>query len=265
MEIINVSGYRFVELDELEAKQQSLLNQCAALNIMGTILLSPEGINMMLAGTSHAIEQLKTYLNDWPEFHNLWLKQSTTTFIPFKRLRVRIKATIIPNVTDHFIPDESSPNISPIQFKSWLDEGKKITVLDTRNQFEIAFGGFDQAIDLHINNFADLPKAINKLDDTLKKTPLVMYCTGGIRCEKASVLLKQQGFQEIYQLEGGIINYFETCGDTHYHGSCYVFDERVALDSHLQPTGEGQCQQCQAPIPAPQRAQSDSTCMQCLL
>ena len=121
-------------------------------------------------------------------------------------------------------------------------------ILDTRNDYEIKFGTFDGAVDLDIQEFSAFDEAIDKLDPAIKDKPVVMFCTGGIRCEKASPIMMEKGFKEVYQLDGGILKYFEECGGEHYHGDCYVFDGRVALKTDLSVSNYGQCQKCQNPI-----------------
>jgi UPF0176 protein len=137
-----------------------------------------------------------------------------------------------------------APAIAPNILKQWLDEKRDITLLDTRNDYEVRFGTFKKATHLAINDFSDFPKAATAL--TADK-PVVMFCTGGIRCEKAALELLHAGFPEVYQLEGGILNYFQETDGAHYEGECFVFDERVALDTNLQVTGTLQCVVCEGP------------------
>jgi len=132
------------------------------------------------------------------------------------------------------------------QLKQWLDEGKELTLLDTRNDYEIEIGTFKDAVAIGIDSFREFPKATDELDESVKKKPVVMFCTGGIRCEKAGPLMEQQGFEEVYQLDGGILRYFEEVGGAHYDGECFVFDQRVAVDPELKETETTQCYACQA-------------------
>lgn len=237
MNIANTSAYKFIDLTDLAALKTYFLEKCAQLNLKGTVLLSSEGINLMLAGLQKDMEQLKVLLNQDQRFHDLPYKDSYSSFVPFKRLFVKIKKEIIPLRQPDIRPQEFTVTHLPVEvFKQWLDENRDITVLDTRNDYEVAYGTFDKAIHLHLKHFADFPQAaVVELDESLKNKPLVMFCTGGVRCEKAGPFLVQQGFKEVYQLEGGILRYFEKCGGAHYQGNCFVFDERVAVDSQLQP------------------------------
>ncbi len=127
-----------------------------------------------------------------------------------------------------------------------LDEGREVVLLDTRNDYEVQVGTFDGALPIGVDNFRDFPAAVRELPDELKQKPIVMFCTGGIRCEKAGPLMEAEGFQQIFQLDGGILKYFEECGGAHYHGDCFVFDKRVALNPELKESGIGLCFACQS-------------------
>lgn len=233
MKILNIAGYQFVELSELTAWWETLLAFCQTNEIKGTIILSPEGINLNLAGIESNLHQLTDYLTSFPEFAQMQFKRSYSDNIPFKRLRVKIKRELTPVKQPGITLSYQPKYVSPKQLKAWLAEGKA-TLVDTRNQFEYQLGTFDNAIDLNMENFNEFPEAIKQLDPSLKKRPVVIFCTGGIRCEKAAPIMEQQGFSEVYQLHGGILDYFADCGDAHFHGSCFVFDQRVALNSNLQ-------------------------------
>ncbi|MFN9914128.1 MAG: rhodanese-like domain-containing protein, partial [Pirellulaceae bacterium] len=134
--------------------------------------------------------------------------------------------------------------------KAWLDAGRPVTLLDTRNDYEVELGTFQQAIDLGIHHFRDFPQAAAAIPEEIKARPMVTFCTGGIRCEKAGPYLEQLGFREVYQLDGGILNYFERCGNSHYEGDCFVFDHRVAVTPELKPSGAKLCFACQAVLTA---------------
>jgi UPF0176 protein len=162
---------------------------------------------------------------------------------------VRLKKEIISMGHDEVKPAKfTGPSIKPTEFKSWLDEGKEIIVLDARNDYEMRTGKFQNAIDLNIKSFRDFPTAAKQLPDELKGTPVVMYCTGGVRCEKASVVLLEEGFNEVYQLEGGILGYFEECGGAHWDGECFVFDKRVGVNPELEETDTVMCFTCREPL-----------------
>jgi UPF0176 protein len=162
---------------------------------------------------------------------------------------VRLKKEIISFGVDGIQPGRStSPKITPATLKKWLDEGRPITLLDTRNDYEIKLGTFQGALPAGIDHFRDFPRAVRQLPDALKKQPIVMFCTGGIRCEKAGPFMEQKGFEQIFQLDGGILKYFEECGSAHYQGECFVFDHRVGVDPALRETSSSLCFKCQTPL-----------------
>lgn len=247
MQILNIAGYKFIQLDDLESLRTLLLAQCERLGLLGTILLSPEGINISLAGSRESINEFKTMLADDTRFATMRFHHTFSAQQPFQILKVKIKHEIITMRQDNVAPidDKRAPHLSPAELKQWLDENRDITLLDTRNDYEFRFGTFTGAINLHLHNFGELPAAVASLN---RKKPVVMFCTGGIRCEKAALYMQNAGFSEVYQLDGGILGYFAEVGGAHYRGECFVFDERVALDAYLKYNGTQQCKTCQGPI-----------------
>lgn len=226
-QFFHIAGYKFLKLENLNELQASLQNSCRRLELKGTILLSAEGINIMLAGTQSATEIFKENLTADIRFADIDYKTSLCESIPFRRLLVKIKKQIIAFSPENINPAEfTAPNLPPQQFKQWLDQQKDITVLDVRNECEIEAGTFTGAVDLKLNQFRNFAAAAKNLPAEAKKKPLVMFCTGGIRCEKASAYLLEEGFEEVYQLQGGILGYFAECGQDHYQGKCFVFDDR---------------------------------------
>lgn len=247
--IINIAGYRFVDLPDRDELRKPMQDLCAKLDLMGTILLSTEGINFFLAGSEDNAEQFINELEEDERFIDITLKKSYTDYQPFRRMNVRLKKEIISVGMDEIQPARfTGDEISPSQFKQWLDEGREIAVLDTRNKYELRVGTFENAIDLNLKSFRQFPQATEKLLDSLEDTPIVMFCTGGIRCEKASAIMLNQGFKNIYQLKGGILGYFEEVGGAHWVGDCFVFDQRVSVNPQLQETGFAQCFACREPI-----------------
>lgn len=233
--ILNIAGYKFVELDRLRTLQYRLKNLCLQLKLKGTVLLATEGINIMLAGSLESIENFLQKFSEDKRFADIEFKKSYSVEIPFQRLLVKIKKEIITfNVPEIFPYQFTGPRVNPQQLKEWLDANKDIIILDTRNNCEITLGKFKNALDLGIDNFRDFPQAVKKLPTQLKEKTIVMYCTGGVRCEKASAYMMREGFQNVLQLDGGILKYFAECGDAHYEGKCFVFDERVAVDAKLE-------------------------------
>jgi RluA family pseudouridine synthase len=168
---------------------------------------------------------------------------------------VRIKKEIIAFGVEGIRPGvRTSPKLSAVALKQWLDEGREIALFDTRNDYEIKLGTFRGAIPAGIDHFRDFPAAVEKLPESMKDRPIVMFCTGGIRCEKAGPYMESQGFHEVYQLDGGILKYFEEVGGAHYEGECFVFDQRVGVDPALRETGSSQCYSCLAPLTAEDQA-----------
>ena len=247
MAFLNVSAYKFVSITDISELRPLLRQRAVDLALKGTILLAPEGINLFIAGEETGVRRFLEQLAEDARFAVLEAKLSWSAEQPFNRMLVKAKREIItlrrPDVDPSRAP---APRITPATLKQWLDEGRELLLLDTRNGFEVALGSFDGAIGLGIKTFSELPATTASIDPGWKNRPVVTFCTGGIRCEKAAPLLLQEGFGEVYQLDGGILKYFEQCGGAHFHGECFVFDKRVALGPDLQPTGTAQCYACQA-------------------
>lgn len=247
--IVNISSYKFFTLHDLEKHKEYFLMTCKHIGLLGTILLSKEGINIMLAGTREQINAFSHSLSQDPHFSDIVFKESLSEKVPFKRMRVRIKPEIITmGVPSVDCVRTTGKHIKPQEFKQWLDEKRDIIILDTRNDYEVEFGTFKNAIDPKIDNFQEFPEVVDRLDPALKEKPVVMFCTGGVRCEKASILMEQKGFKQVYQIEGGILQYFQEAQGEHWEGDCFVFDERIALNKNLKPTGAAQCHVCGFPV-----------------
>jgi len=249
--ILNISAYKFCRLQDLPGLREGLKNVCLETGLKGSILLSPEGINLLIAGELEAVEKLLVTLRSIPELEDLKEKRSESSGQPFNRLLVKIKQEIIAFGVEGINPaSHTSPRIAPMELKRWLDEGREFTLLDTRNTYEVKLGTFAGAKTLPIRHFRRFPEAVRQLPVGLKQMPVVSFCTGGIRCEKAAPLLEKEGFREVYQLEGGILKYFEECGGAHWQGECFVFDKRVGVDPLLRETGSQLCFACQEPLTA---------------
>jgi RluA family pseudouridine synthase len=247
--ISNIAAYKFASLPDTRTLRTRLLAQCRAWELKGTILLSVEGINLFIAGEADKIELLLKELRSIPGLEDLTPKYSETDHQPFSRMLVRLKKEIIAFGVEGIDPAKrTSPKLAAKDLKQWLDEGRPVTLLDTRNDYEVKLGTFKNALPIGVDHFRDFPAAVAKLPPQLKEQPIVMFCTGGIRCEKAGPFMESVGFQKIFQLEGGILKYFEECGGAHYDGECFVFDQRVGLDPSLQETESTQCFQCQTPL-----------------
>ena len=249
--VTNISTYRFAELTGLKDLRESLITDCKAWELKGTILLSTEGINLFVAGAAESIDLLLGKLRVIPGLEGLEPKVSISDKQPFNRMLVRLKKEIISFGMESIRPaNYTSPKIPAAELKRWLDEGRPVTLLDTRNDYEVKLGTFKGAIIPNINTFREFPAAVRKLPNALKDQPVMMFCTGGIRCEKAGPFMENEGFSNIYQLDGGILKYFEECGGEHYEGECFVFDQRVGVDPGLRESDYAVCFACQAPLDA---------------
>lgn len=243
MSVVNISCYKFVTLTDREVLKADLDARCADLGLKGTILLAPEGINVFLAGSREAIDAIVAHLRADPRFADLQPKESLSAEPPFHRMRVRLKQEIITMKMPVIRPEAGrAPSVAAATLKQWLDRGcddagRPVVMVDTRNDYEVAAGTFDHAVDYHIGIFSEFPPqlAAHRADYTGKT--VVSFCTGGIRCEKAAIHMKAIGIEHVYQLEGGILKYFEEVGGAHYHGDCFVFDGRGAVSADLQPAG----------------------------
>lgn len=237
--VANISAYLFVNITDIATLQPKLLAQCQELNLKGTILLANEGINLFLAGPENAIKQFIKQLQKDPRFSRLEPKYSFSNDQPFKRMLVKQKKEIITMKRPLIQPEQGrAPSVSAKQLEQWLTQGhdeekRPVVLMDTRNAFEVDFGTFNNAIDYRISKFSDFPEIIESKTKEFTGKTVVTFCTGGIRCEKAAILMQNAGYERVYQLEGGILKYFEEVGGSHYHGNCFVFDERQALDPAL--------------------------------
>jgi len=246
---LNIAGYKFVVLDDRDALRQPFKAQCDELGLKGTILLSHEGINIFVAGLEQSIATFRAYLSNDERFADIDFKESYSEHQPFNRMNVRLKNEIISVGLPNFDRVESMDGrILPKDLHEKLLNGDEVVLLDTRNTYETRLGTFHNAIELDIDTFRAFPQAVSELEESLKDKEIVMFCTGGVRCEKASVIMKDAGFTNIKQLEGGILGYFEHVGGDYWDGECFVFDKRVALLPDLTETGTTICFACREPL-----------------
>lgn len=234
MKIMNITAYKFIVLEkELLLDFQKILRDKGEMcQLKGTILLSCEGINLMVAGKCEAISIFQMFLGNFSVFNDLFYRESFSFIFPFKKFVVQIKEEIITMRCSDINPEkETAPHVSPETFHHWYQEKHDMVVLDIRNDFEVNMGTFIDAIDLNIQSFSNFPQAIDKLSKSLQEKLIVTFCTGGIRCEKAAMVMLKRGFKKVYQLDGGILNYFEKCGETFFKGKCFVFDDRISIEA----------------------------------
>ncbi|MCJ7798752.1 MAG: sulfurtransferase [Polaromonas sp.] len=241
MQILNIAAYKFVALGGLPELQTTLADTLQARAIKGTVLLAEEGINLFLAGARTDIHAFLAGLRAEARFTDLDVKESWSSAQPFRKLLVKIKPEIIRMNHPAIRPSAGrAPTVDAATLARWLDsghddEGRPVVTLDTRNAFEVDVGTFRNAIDWRIDKFTEFPQALRDHRTQLQGKTVVSFCTGGIRCEKAAILMQEAGLDHVYQLDGGILKYFEVSGHTHFEGECFVFDQRRALDPALQP------------------------------
>ena len=255
MDTLNIAAYKFVALNDLPALQWAVLQQAQAHALKGTVLLAEEGINLCLAGGAADIGAFLAWLHADVRFAELDVKQSWSGNQPFNKLLVKVKPEIIRMNHPTIRPSEGrAPAVDAPTLKRWLDQGhddtgRPVVTLDTRNAFEVDVGTFADAIDWRIDKFTDFPQALLAHQSELAGKTVVSFCTGGIRCEKAAIYMRQAGVEQVFQLDGGILKYFETVGHAHFGGECFVFDARRAVNEQLAPQLDG---------PPPSAALTDS-------
>ncbi|HRN62668.1 MAG TPA: sulfurtransferase [Luteimonas sp.] len=244
--IVNIAAYRFVHIEDPPALAADVRRWAEDADLKGTVLVAPEGINLFLAGASGDIEGFLRELRADARFADLHAKHSESAHLPFPRLKVKLKREIISFRRDDAVPlsRPRAPAVSPATLAGWIargsdDAGRRLVLLDTRNREEVDYGSFAGALTLPIDNFTDLPAALAPHREALADATVVSFCTGGIRCEKAALWMRDSGMDNVLQLDGGILGYFEAVGGAGYDGRCFVFDGRVALDPALRPLVDG--------------------------
>ena len=232
--ILNIATYRFVAINDPAALKAQLMPRAQALGLKGTVLLAPEGINAFLAGAETAVRSFLALLDDDQRFAGLNIKESWSETVPFARLKIKLKQEIVTFRQPGLNPvSNPAPAMTAAELKRRLDAGEDIVLLDTRNDVEVAKGTFKNALFWGNRNFTEFADVARLHVDELREKTVVSFCTGGIRCEKAAPFLQSLGAVNVFQLQGGILRYFEEVGRDHYDGDCFVFDERTAVDSTL--------------------------------
>ncbi|KAF2414041.1 sulfurtransferase [Microbacterium sp. B35-04] len=241
--VLNISAYLFTRIADAAELKPVLRDRAVAAGLKGTILLAEEGINLFLAGDADAVRDFVDALRADPRFAGLRTKESWSETQPFGRMLVKVKREIIRMDHPAIRPESGrAPSVAPATLRRWLDqgrddEGREVVLLDTRNAFEVDYGSFVGALDWRLERFTQFPDAAAAAAADLDGKTVVSYCTGGIRCEKAAIYLRESGV-DAYQLDGGILGYFEQVGGNHWSGDCFVFDEREALTPGLAPRPE---------------------------
>ncbi len=256
--ILNIAGYRFARIPEqqLDQLRRSLKKLCLSRRLKGTILISREGINLFVAGDRAGIDALLRQIRQLAGFASFAVKESFSEDQPFRRMLVKVKREIIAFGVEAIDPAvHTSTRVDPAQLKQWLDDGQELVLLDVRNDYEVELGTFKSACAMGIDRFRDFPAAAQRLPKSMRMKRVITFCTGGIRCEKAAPYLESIGFDNVYQLDGGILKYLELCGGDHYDGECFVFDQRVAVDDTLSETDTSQCFACRSSLSLLDRAE----------
>lgn len=242
--------YKFVALENFEAMRQPLLTAMESNGIKGTLLLASEGINGTVSGTREGIDGLLQYLNADERINPISCKESLHEEQPFYRTKVKLKKEIVTMGVEGIDPRKTvGTYVKPADWNALISD-PDVTVIDTRNGYEIEIGTFKHAIDPKTETFREFPEYVAKTLSPEKNKKVAMFCTGGIRCEKSTAYLKEQGFDEVYHLEGGILQYLEDVPkeESLWEGDCFVFDNRVAVNHDLEKSDYHQCYACRLPI-----------------
>ncbi|MEP4891784.1 MAG: rhodanese-related sulfurtransferase [Aliiglaciecola sp.] len=242
--------YKFVALENYKEMRQPLLDVLENHNIKGTLLLASEGINGTVSGTREAIDSLVAYLNSDPRINPISCKESLDDVQPFYRTKVKLKKEIVTMGVEGIDPQKTvGTYVKPADWNELISD-PEVLLIDTRNDYEIEIGTFENAVNPKTDSFREFPQYVAENLDPKKHKKVAMFCTGGIRCEKSTAFMKEQGFDEVYHLEGGILKYLEEVPEqnTMWKGDCFVFDNRVAVDHKLQKSHYEACYACRLPI-----------------
>jgi UPF0176 protein len=248
--VVVATFYKFVRLPDFKEKKQPLLDYCQEQGITGTILLASEGINATIAGSRYGIDSVLTFLRSDSRLADLEVKESHADFGPFERLKVKLKKEIVTLGLPEIDPSQQvGTYVSPKDWNALISD-PEVVVIDTRNKYEVDIGTFKRAIAPKTSTFREFPNYVRDRLDPSKHKKVAMFCTGGIRCEKATSFMLQEGFQEVYHLKGGILNYLKEipAEESLWEGECFVFDERVALKDGLEEGSHDMCMSCGHPI-----------------
>ena len=247
---LTAAFYKFFDFPDFESFQATLLAQCEAREIHGTILLAHEGINGTIAGNPEKVRDLLAFLRSDPRMADLQHKEAYATEPPFHRMKVRLKKEIVTLGQPSVKPSElTGEYVKPEDWNALISD-PDVILIDTRNDYEVALGTFENALDPATKAFRELPEKLKSIPELTPDKKVAMFCTGGIRCEKSTAYLREQGFERVYHLEGGILKYLETVPkqDSLWRGECFVFDERVSVDHDLKPGHYELCRACRHPI-----------------
>ena len=249
-DVVVAALYKFVRLPDFEAHQEPLQAACDASGVMGTLLLADEGINGTIAGSRSGIDSVLAHIRNIPGLAELDWKESYSSRMPFKRMRVRLKREIVTMGVEGIDPNQSvGTYVTPEDWNKLIAE-PDVVLVDTRNDYEVAIGTFEGAVNPETQTFREFPGWVNEALTKDNRPKVAMFCTGGIRCEKSTALLKKMGFEDVYHLKGGILKYLEEvpAEQSKWNGECFVFDERVSVGHSLEPGPYQLCSICREPF-----------------
>ncbi len=248
-EFVVILFYKFANIENPKTFAETQREKCTELGLKGRMLIAEEGVNATFEGTRENISLYEDFLRKDPLFADILIKESIGNGKGFSKLIVKVRPEIVTLGAGKFdVEKETAKELLASELESWYEQGEDFTVLDLRNDYEIATGKFENTVDPELSNFRDLPKNLNKIAD-LKNKKIVAVCTGGIRCEKATCLLKREGFENIYQLKDGIHTYIKEFPGKHFKGKLFVFDNRMVTDVVADQNKEiiGKCEFCEIP------------------
>jgi UPF0176 protein len=228
-----ISFYKYVEVDNPEALAKEHLNWCLENGIKGKVYLAKEGISGSIFGYEDSLSKYKEHLKAYKIFEDIWIKETPTDKIAFNKMHVRVKEEIVNSGLVNTRLENTAPKLTPEQLLKFYENKKDFVIVDARNWYESKIGKFKNAITPQITHFREWPKVVDSLKEYKDKT-IVTYCTGGIRCEKASAYMREQGFNDIYQIDGGILNYIQQFPDTYWEGGMFVFDDRRVFEPNTK-------------------------------
>ena len=249
-QIVVSALYKFTTLDAPEKLRPRLLSVMLANEVLGTLVLACEGINGTVCGARDGVDAVLAWLDGQPGLAGLEPKESFTDAMPFKRAKVKVKAEIVTLGVPGIAPgQETGTHVEAKDWNALLDDDA-VVVVDVRNEYEVKIGSFEGAVNPHTTNFREFPEFAERCLNPRKHKKIAMYCTGGVRCEKSTAYLRRRGFEQVFQLKGGILKYLETVpeGESRWRGACFVFDDRVAVDHQLKRGDYDQCHACRSPI-----------------
>lgn len=241
--------YKYIKVDEPERIVNEHLNWCLSNDIKGRVFFANEGVNGTVSGLTENIQKYKSHLTSYPEFSDIWFKEDDTFEHSFRKMHVRLKNEIVHGDLKDVQIEHGGKRLSPEELLKFYREGKEFIIVDARNWYESKIGRFKNAITPPMKNFREWKKVVDEVLSEYKNKTVITYCTGGIRCEKASAYMVERGFKDVYQLDGGIVNFIKKFPDTFWEGGMFVFDERRVINPNSKEELKhiAQCHYCGKP------------------